>query len=229
MDPNNDFSALLDELAALQAGNTDMAKAMKTEDAEDDEKIAAAADTDGDGKTEGAAEGESEAKGGDKDGDDKDDEYFGKSMSVTLEDGSQVEAFDGTEAIRGLHQRIDALAEKIDGQAGNDMMAKALGGVGDGLKGLQGVVKDQGEMLKALRSEVATLRSSGTGRKATLSVHEKPTAAPAQPDGLTPDQVMTKAMSAAEAGKITAREVATLESYFGRGLKPPADLLARIA
>ena len=45
MDPTNDFSALLDELAQLQTGNEDMAKAMKAEDAEDDEKIAAAADT----------------------------------------------------------------------------------------------------------------------------------------------------------------------------------------
>ena len=109
----NDFTALLDELASLQAGTEDMAKAMKTDDAEDDKKIAAAADTDGDGKAEGAGEGDGE--GGGKDGDDS--EYFGKSMSITLPDGTKAEAYDGTEAIHGLHARIDALEAQLAGAA----------------------------------------------------------------------------------------------------------------
>ncbi len=226
MDPTNDFSALLDELAQLQAGNEDMAKAMKADDAEDDEKIAAAADTDGDGKAEGAEEG-ADKDADDKDGDDKDAEYFGKSFAVTLENGEQVDAYDGTEAIRLLNGRVGSIAAAVSGQG--DQMAKALGSVAGAVKGMQSLIRDQADMLKALRGEVATLRGSGTGRKAVLDVHEQRTAAPAKPEGLSPGEVMAKAMTAQEGGRITALDVARIESRIGRGEPIPADLLAKIA
>lgn len=231
----NDFSALLDELAALQTSGEEMAKAMTAEASEDDKKIAAAADTDGDGKAEGAGEGagEGDDKADAKDGDDKDAEYFGKSMKVKLEDGSEVEAFDGTAAIQGLHQRIDSLAEKIEGAVGGEMMAKALGSVGGAVKGLQAILKEQGDMIKSLRAEVATLRTSGAGRRATLSVHEKPdaasAAAAAKPQGMSREEVLTKAMAAFDGGKLTAAQVAIVESRINRGEQLPADILAKIA
>lgn len=234
----SDFTALLDELAQLQAGNTDMAKALRADEAADDKKIVAAADTDGDGKAEGIAEGEGEGDDAEgKDGQDKGADYFGKAMQVTLPDGTVTEAYDGSEAIAGIHARIDALTEQVNARAAGDDMLKALSGTRDVLKGMQDLISkqsatiaSQGEMLKSMQADIGSLRNSGAGRKATLSVHDKPTAATqAAPSGPTNDEIMSKALSAQAAGKITARDVAVLESYFGRGMPAPANILAAIA
>lgn len=227
MDPTNDFSALLDELAQLQTSNTEMAKAMKTEDAEDDAKIAAAADTDGDGKAEGAKEGADGDGDADDKGGDKDSEYFGKSFGVTLADGTEVQAYDGTEAIRLLNGRVGEVGAAVQGQG--EQMAKALSSVLGAVKGMQSLIGDQAEMLKSLRAEVATLRTGGTGRKAVLDVHEQRSAVPPKAEGATPTEVMTKALSAQYAGRITALDVARIESRLGRGEAIPAELLASIA
>lgn len=240
-----DFSALLDDLAKVQAGTEDMAKAMKTDGAEDDAKIAAAADTDGDGKVEGADEGGAAAgdEGGEKDkgeGEDAnngDADYFGKSFQVTLPDGTTADAYDGTAAIEALTARVDKLTAQLDGVAAGDEMAKslgadmakALGSVTGTMKGLQEIVTKQGELIKSLSGDITALRGSGTGRKAVLDVHEQRAITPTKPEGATQGEVMAKAMTAQEAGKITALDVARIESRFGRGEPIPADLLALIA
>ena len=238
-----DFSALLDDLAKVQAGTEDMAKSMKTDGAEDDAKIAAAADTDGDGKAEGAAEAdagggdEGDEKGKGEDADNGDADYFGKSFQVTLEDGTTAEAYDGTAAIEALTARMDKMTAQLDGMtAGGAMakalgadMAKALGSVTGTMKGLQEIVTKQGELIKSMAGDITALRGSGTGRKAVLDVHEQRSAAPPKAEGLTPEQVMTKAMDAQMAGRITALDVSRMESRLGRGEPIPADLLAKIA
>ena len=47
-------------------------------------------------------------------------------------------------------------------------------------------------------------------------------------DGLTPDQFMTKALSAQAEGRLTAIEVATAEACLNRGQPVPAHIISRV-
>lgn len=216
------FAALLADLATLQAGQAEMAKALKS-DAEDDQdgddKIKRAAaeggnDPDGDGDGQ-----QDDDRGGD--GDAADSEYFGKSFPVKMPDGTEVAAYDGTEAIMGLHRRMDAF--------GADVM-KALSGVTAALKGFQEVMAQQGEMAKSLKADIATIRVAPGGRKTVLNVHEKPApggmeAAPAAP---ARGDVLAKAMTALQGGKINGADVAKIEASLNVGAPVPRELLVAI-
>lgn len=200
-------AAATNEFAALVAELDTLAKAMPAGDCDkdDDKKIEAA-----------AADGGTEA-------DPDEDEVLGKSFGVTLADGTEVEAYDGTEMIKALS------AEN----------ASLRGQTGELLKGLQltaGMVKQQGEriaaqgdLIKSLRGDIAKLATAGRGRAAVLSIHEKPTGEPAKPEGISPGDLMAKAMVAFEKNAITGLDVARIEARLGVGAQPPADIIAAIA
>lgn len=214
------FDALLAELTT--AHDETITKALKPADgASDDKKIVAAAadggvDTakvgdkdDKDGKAAVVAEGD-----GDGDGDGK---PFAKSFKLKLADGSEVDALDGTELFKALTTRV----EDTEG-----VLSKALRLAVD-------LIKAQGTAVAALQADVAKFADSGKGRKAVLSIAEKPAIAETlakagDPEGITPDQFMTKAMSAMAAGKILGSDVSRCEAYFNRGLQPPAELVAKV-
>jgi len=207
---SSNWDDMLTELSAAQAAQTAtdvvLAKALpaEVEDKEGDEKIASA-----------AAEGDAKDKEPDAD---KDDDTFGKSFGVTLEDGTKVDAYDGTAMMKSLFAEVEKTKAVI--VAAFDLV-----------KSLQSTVSTQTDMIKSLQADVQRLGSQGRGRTAVLSMHEKPAAVAAveQPIGITGPELMTKCFAAQKLGKITGSDISRVEAYLNRGIAPPAEILARIA
>lgn len=204
------FDALLADIQAASASNDQLAKAMPVDGGTDadDANIAAAA---------GEGDGDADDKGGKPDGD-ADDKPMAKSLKVTLEDGSEVEAIDGSELIKSLSDRMDASEASI----------KAV------LEGAMGVIKQQGDLIKSLTDKVGALAGQGKGRKAVVSVVEKPAGAAEtlakshEQDGLTGEQFLAKALEASKVGRITARDVSIAEAAINMGVQPPEAIVRAV-
>lgn len=213
------YEKLLEELET-------MAKAMPGDDAADDDKIAAAAananpDADGDGDNDVTGEhiepdGDegAGAEGGDGDG----DETMGKSFALKLEDGTELEAIDGTELVKSLMARVES---------NEGTVMKALGTAVD-------LLGKQGNMIKSLQDEVKKLAGEGRGRKTVVSVSEKPVAGATMAksqgaaDGLSANEFMAKALAAQASGRLTGLDVARAESALNKGLPVPQDVVNRV-
>lgn len=151
----------------------------------------------------------------DEDGDDAaiesaadgDKPTFGKSFEFVDDAGAKHEAVDATEMLKSLLTRVDTVDE---------VLAKAL-------TSMAGSLKAQGELIKSLSGQVQSLSGQGRGRKAVLSVVEKPAIGEmtkSQPDaGITPDQFFAKANAAFDAGKISGKDL-TVVSVCLRGNHP---------
>jgi hypothetical protein len=210
------FEKLLGEIADLATEQESMAKALPADDGKDDENIQAAAaegGSDGDGDADdagGPADGDADDKGGEK--------GLTKSFTIKLEDGTEVEAQDGTELVKSLTARI----EKSEGD-----LAKAL-------ESTVGLIKAQGVMIKSLTEQVKKLSGEGRGRKTVVSVVEKPVAGnqplvkSEAPEGLTADQFFAKALSAQKEGRISGTDIAIAETHLNRGEPIPAHIIQRV-
>lgn len=194
------FDELLGELETL-------AKAQPAEDG-DDKIVAAAAE--GGGQVDGDENGE----GGESMGDDP----MAKSFEVTLADGTKVQAQDGTALVKALQDRIDST---------ETVMAKAL-------ESAIGLIKSQGAQIEALSGKVKALSNEGKGRKAVLTVTPKPAAggetmAKSQPEGITPEEFMAKALDAQKLGRLTGLEVSVAEAHLNRGQQVPVEIIRKVA
>lgn len=218
------FEKLMEDLELL-------AKAQPDADADEDgdAKIAAAAGEDAAAEAAAASGGEGgddadlgeDDAGPDVGGDDDEGEPMGKSLSFTLEDGTTVEAIDGTELVKSLIHRVEITEAD---------MTKALGTAVDLIKSQGEQLKEQSELIKSLQEQVKALAGEGRGRKAVVSVTERPSVLKkSEPEGITPDQFMAKAIDAMRAGRLTGHDVARAESYLNRGMDVPADIVARVA
>lgn len=202
--PGQGFEALLGELDT-------MTKALPAADvADDDNKIKAAAGAEDDDKPKLDADGKPIVA-----------EPMAKSFKVTLDDGTEVEAEDGTELVKSLMQRFDT---------NEDQMVKALGGT-------LNLVKAQGEQLaslnvlcKALQADLAKLGNQGAGRKTMLNVHEQITtlAKSSQPTGPTPQEFMVKANAAFDAKKISGIELTTCDVAIRQKEQIDPGLIAKV-
>lgn len=216
------FEKLLQELEELET----LGKSQSADDAADDDKIQAAADegnadTDGDGKNDVTGEDTGDDGGDDgDDGDDDEEEDMGKSFSFKLDDGTEVEAVDGTQMVKALMTRV----EKSEGQT-TEALERTIG-----------LLKSQGEIIKSLQGQVEKLASSGKGRKTVLSIAEKKSVSEMRKsetgegdeDGMPAQEFMAKALSAQSQGKVTGADVARAESYINRGLQVPEDIVKRV-
>ncbi len=197
------FKALLDELEV-------MTKALPAEgDAAGDKKIAAAAaeGADGDGKkkpaeAEGAGEGETKVEDEEAAGEGE----MAKSFKLKLEDGSEIDAMDGTALIKALTMRVET----------NENEAKAA------LTMAIGLIKGQGAMIKSLTDKVEKLSNTGKGRKAVVTIAEKPAAEKTvEAEGVQIQDFMAKAHVVWSAGKLSGDEFRRLE--FLRESRPTAS------
>jgi len=203
------FKALLDELEV-------MTKALPAEgDAAGDKKIAAAAaEGEGDGKkkpaeAEGAGEGETKVEDEEAAGEGE----MAKSFKLKLEDGSEIDAMDGTALIKALTTRVEA----------NEGEVKVA------LTSAITLIKGQGAMIKALSDKVEKLSNTGKGRKAVVTVAEKPAAEKTvEAEGVQIQDFMAKAHVVWSAGKLSGDEFRRLESYVNRGLQPPAEIVSKV-
>jgi hypothetical protein len=151
-------------------------------------------------------------------------EPMGKSLQVTLADGTLVEAIDGTEMVKSLQADIDALTTQ------NDELSKALTATIGLVKQMHAFGHQQVTLMKSLRDDVAKFGGQPTGRRSVLSVNEKiiagtPAAAPAK---LTHGEIMAKALQAQKDGRIESGDVARIEARANRGIELPADLMKAI-
>ena len=207
----NPFDTLLDELDV-------MTKAMKP----DDTTAAAAADSGV--QDTGGDEGEGGEGGGE--GDDDGDEVFGKSFKVKLADGTETEAFDGTEMMKALNARI--------GTVGADML-KGMGAITALLKKQGETIVAQGALIKSLQGELGKLGNQGRGRNTTVVLNGGGQGGGAnnnggsKPEPMGREAILAKALSLATAGKLMSTDVARVESYLNSGLQLPPDLARVIA
>ena len=214
------YEKLLEELET-------MAKAMPGDEGADDDKIqaaAAAANPDADGDGENDVTGDdlspegSEGLGDEGEGDGDDEETMGKSFAHTLEDGTELEAIDGTELVKSLMARVES---------NEGTVMKALGTAVD-------LLGKQGDMIKSLQDEVKKLAGEGRGRKTVVSVSEKPVAGATMAksqgaaDGLSANEFMAKALAAQASGRLTGLDVARAESALNKGLPVPQDVVNRV-
>lgn len=215
---SGDFDKLMGELQALQADQSEMAKALPADDGKDDEKIQAAAAEGGlDAGAAGAGEGGEGAAG---EGEGEGAPQMAKSFQLTLEDGTTIEAQDGAEMVKALGNRLTATESN---------MAKALGGAID-------LIKNQAEMMKSMQVQMTKLAGEGRGRKAVLSVVEKPVPGAAStvmakslaPEGVTPEVFFAKALAAQKEGRISGTDVAVAEASINRGEQVPAHIVQRV-
>jgi hypothetical protein len=213
------FEALLEEFDTLQKSLAAQAQ----ESDKDDEEIQAAADEgSGNGGVEGGGEGRTDGDNDEDDEEDDEDEdedgqsVLGKSFAFTLDNGEVVEAVDGTELVKSLMGRID----------NNESQVTAA------LAGALGLIKQQGDMIKSLTDKVSALGAEGRGRKAALTVHEKPAAgsgAAQQKDGVPAGEFMHKCLQAQAAGRITGQDVSRAQIALNSGVAVPADIVSRVA
>lgn len=207
------FEKLMAELSTLSADQETMAKALPADDGKDEEKIQAAA---GEGGSDGDADDKGGLPGGDAD-DKGEGKPMAKSFKFTLEDGTEVEAQDGAEMVKSLQDRI----------AANEVtMAKALGSAVD-------LIKGQSEMIKSLTESVKKLGGEGRGRKAVVSVVEKPAPgetpmAKSQPAGMSHDAFFAKALTAQKEGRLSGVDIAVAESHLNRGEAIPQHIVNRV-
>ena len=150
---------------------------------------------------------------------------------MTLEDGSRVEAYDATEILKAFDARLGEHTAQIAEIAAlkteiAQLKARDLPSQTD----MEKVLARQNDLIKSLRDDVNALAAEGRGRRSVLNVHEKtaPAGAPQRPDSPRGDELLTKALIAQKQGRITGLDVARLESYLGRGLPGPQDILSRI-
>ena len=203
------FNELLAQLKAAEDEQITLAKALPAEDGKDDETIQAAA-------AEGDDANPENPEDYDDDADDAEDEKPMAKSVMAMVDGEEVEAVDATDLIKSLMDRVDAH---------DDVMAKALAST-------LSTIKAQGDMIKSLQSQVSKLAGQGKGRKTVLSVVEKPasgeTMAKSQQDGMTPADFMAKANAAFSAGKLTGKELTTLDVAVRNGqVSAFGDLIAK--
>lgn len=207
------FQELLAELQGSQAAA--LAKALPADEGNGDEKIAAAAAEGG-----GQEAGEPKKKDGDVDeGGDK--PPMAKSLKVTTETGEQVDAIDATELIKSLTDQVETLGGKLTATETN--LAKALT---DTLT----LVKGQSQLIKSMSERLDALGKTGGGRKAVLTVHEPlaKSQAAAEPEGIKPQELLTKAMVAQKEGRLMAHQVSAVETYINRGAPVPEHLVKAI-
>lgn len=204
------FDGLLGEIDQLLKSSTAKDPA---EDGDGDEIIRRAA---------GEADGDGTGSDADPDGDADGEEPFGKSFDVTLPDGSTQAAYDGTAMLKALHAENGVLRGEIGGAQ------KALTAAVGLIRSLTGTIAEQGSMLKSLTADVKALGNQGTGRRAMLSTHDKPTGGgAAAASTATHGSVMAKAMALFQEGKMDGGDLRRIESHQGRGALAPPDVLAR--
>lgn len=207
------FHELLTQLNAEKDAQDTLAKALP-QDSQDDKDIQAAAE-DG-GASEGTVEGDAD-NSGDGDGDDA------MTKSLTLEDGEEV--IDATEMLKSLQETQEEHSE---------VLAKAMPQILELIQGQRTLIQQQGEMIKSLQTQVQHLGNQGRGRKAVVTIIDKPNpgettmAKSLGSEQLTGQQILAKALDMQKAGKLTGLDVSRCENSIQAGVGVPADILAKI-
>jgi hypothetical protein len=205
----SEFSELLDELNALESSGESLRKSLS---GDDDDRIKNL-------DKHGEDDDEDDYDYDDDDGDD--DEVLGKSFGVTLEDGSEVEAYDGTALLKSMAAKLDVHDRN------SQQVAEAMGAISSLIKSQQDSMGALTKRVVTLTKALNTMANKGAGRRSTINVHEKLSAldGSAVNESLDAGSLMTKANSAFDQGKITGSDLNTLSVQVRRGEQPDARIV----
>lgn len=140
-----------------------------------------------------------------------------------LVDDEAAEVIDGANALGQIANAIDGLVGRFDKSLRRFEARIAQVEQGQALIG-QAVAKS----LQSVQGEVEQIARQPRGRKAVTKAVDRKFAgsdAPTQPNRA---EVMTKSLAALQAGRISAVESASVDSFMNRGLPLPPALLAKI-
>ena len=139
-----------------------------------------------------------------------------KALTVTLESGEKVQAFDGSELVGALMQRTQGM---------HAALTKALGVV-------EAMAKRNGELeatVGELKKSVTAIGDSGIGRKSVVQmIGGDPNATDDSKKGVTAAEFMNKSISAMRCGRITGGEVTRINALINNGKEIPADLVNKV-
>lgn len=237
------FDALIGKLGTLS-------KAQPLDDAKKDDKIAAAA---ADGAAASAAASAKDGKGAKK-SDCDDEDIMGKSMVLVLENGEEMEGFDGVELMKSMFARVKAAEKQVqDVEAGSkDVMSKAIeiiGAQGVTMTALQKslaeqatkvgeqekLIGEQTELIKSLRTDLDALRSEPAGRKSAQNPAQVKAESPlakslqnGEGEGMKPQEFLAKCLTLQKAGKMTMQEVCYAETAIQNGIALPASTVSKV-
>jgi hypothetical protein len=225
------FQKLLADLAQAQAGTDTLAKSLPAggegagagAGGEGGEGGAAAGGEGAGGEGGAAGAGEGAGAGGEGG-----QATLTKSLKVTLADGTEVEAEDGTELVKALMARLDDAETTL---------TKSLTITMD-------VIGKQNAMIKSLSEQVTALRGEGRGRKTVIAIHDKGgAAAGGQGAGaqggegelakggaeVSADDFMLKAHAAYDQKLIDGVGLGTIDVCLRSGQPVPTDLISKVA
>jgi len=206
----SDFDALMGEITNIAKAHSEAKE--KSDTSEDDSMIEAAAEeADADKKKD-----HKEPDGDEKDG--KEPKMVKKSLDATLADGSAATVVDADEIFKSISEIADRVTRtEAEGAARTESV---LGG----LKTLTDVVK-------SLADQVASYASTGRGRKAVLTVNDKPqqaTEVVKSEPGVESDDFFAKALAMQSQGKLSGLDVQRAETYLNMGLPVPVDVVTKV-
>jgi len=166
---------------------------------------------------------------------------LGKSMTFTLEDGTQIEAFDGGEMLKALSERVDSDGESVKKLLGQTIMLLSTqnGQIAELTKSLTeagALVKSQGETITTLRADFDALRNEPAGRKSVTNPAGAGGGTPlakslnngGDGDGLPPNEFLAKCLDLQKEGRMTLQEVATAEAAIGSGVAVPDGIRTKV-
>ena len=179
------YEMLLNDLEALQ-------KSYAAAD-EDDKAIQAAAE--GDDEDELDEDGKPVVKKPAAEPDGDEGKPFGKSFTLIGEDGTEVDAVDGTEMVKSLQDEVIAIG--LAAAEEKESITKSITILSD-------VIKSQGALIKSLQEDVAKLSNQGAGRKSIMAPTQD-MAKSMQP--VSNETFMMKANAAFNAGRISGKEL----------------------
>lgn len=162
-----------------------------------------------------------------------------KSFSMTLADGTVVEAFDGTEMIKSLTERLEATAGELAAEktANAETQTKVMKSFESAIAIMSKqaeALKAQELMIKSLTDKVGALANAGRGQRSVISVVDKNAdqlakSLAGKTGAMTGNEILAKSMVALKAGRITGLDATRIETHINMGVAVPADLLATIS
>jgi hypothetical protein len=163
-----------------------------------------------------------------------------KSFLLTMADGSEMEAFDGTEMLKSLTARLEAsegeLAAEIQrGQATEGKVLKSLQAAVGLIAEQMETLKSQGTMIKSLNERIGVLASTGRGIRSVRAVTDiagtelNKSLTGGQGQAMSNQQILAKSLGAMKAGRISGLDATRIETSINLGVPVPAELLSAIS
>jgi hypothetical protein len=201
------------------AGNADA-------DAQDDEDDGG----DGGGASGSETQGQKQTdKQGDATSAATQDEPIAKSFRLTLDDGTEMEAFDGAELIKSLTARVQSAESTL--KQNEAQVLKSLNAAVDLMSAQAAQLKGQDALIKSLQTKVDALGKTGRGRASVLTIVDKPqleTVSKSQATTVGGEELIVKALGAMKAGRISGLEASGVENRVRMGIAVDPELVARV-